>query len=91
MTSFTSANTYQTLDIATTDDKSANLLTAPEIPMDPTARVFAVEAVDLTAPEFPVYDVYGDMTHIHVDPGNTDVALGNALTNALGYMVSTVP
>jgi hypothetical protein len=83
MTSFASANMYQTLDIATTDDKLADLLTAPEIPMDPTATVFPMEAVDLAAPEFPVDDVYGNKAHTHVNPRDTDVALGNALTNVL--------
>ena len=74
MTSFASANTYQTLDIATTDDESADLLTAPEIPMDLPAMVFPVEDVDLTAPEFPVNDVGGDKAPPPVDPGDTDVA-----------------
>jgi hypothetical protein len=32
MTSFASENAYQTLDNATTDDESATLLTAPELP-----------------------------------------------------------
>ena len=79
MTSFASANTYQTLDTTTTDNELADLLTAPEIPMDLTATVFPVEYVDLTAPEFPVDDVGGDEAPPPVDPGDTDVALGNAL------------
>ena len=83
MTSFASANKYQTLDIATTDNKLADLLTAPEIPMDLTATVFPVEAVDLTAPELPVDDVYSDKAPTHVNPGDTDFLLGNTLTNAL--------
>ncbi len=79
ITSFASANTYQTLDTTTTDNELADLLTAPEIPMDLTATVFPVEYVDLTAPEFPVDDVGGDKAPPPVDPGDTDVALGNAL------------
>ncbi len=47
--------------------------------MDLTATVFPVEYVDLTAPEFPVDDVGGDKAPPPVDPGDTDVALGNAL------------
>jgi hypothetical protein len=58
MTSFASANTYQTLDNSTTDDESADLLTAPEFPVDPTATVFPLEdsECELVRTVFPVED-----------------------------------
>jgi hypothetical protein len=72
MTSFASANTYHSLDNATTDDESANLLTAPELPVDLPTMVFPVEDVDLNAPE--LLDVVGPP----IDPGD-----GNAISTAL--------
>ena len=55
--SFAIANTYQTLDnattddVETTDDELANLLTAPELPVDLHTVEFPVEDEDLNAPE----------------------------------------
>ena len=72
MTSFASANTYHTLDNAMTDDESANLLTAPELPVDLPTMVFPVEDVDLNAPE--LLDIGGPP----IDPGD-----GNAISTAL--------
>jgi hypothetical protein len=73
MTSFASANTYHTLDNATTDDESATLLTATELPVDLPTMVFPVEDVDRTASE--LLDVGGPP----IDPGDTD---GNAIASA---------
>jgi hypothetical protein len=72
ITSFASANTYHTLDNATTDDESANLLTAPDLPVDLPTMVFPVEDVDLTASE--LLDVGGPP----IDPRD-----GNAIATAL--------
>ena len=49
MTSFASENAYQTLGNATTDDESATLLTAPELP--------AVEDVAVNVLDEPPIDL----------------------------------
>ena len=72
MATFATVNTYQTLDNATTDDELANLLTAPELPVDLPTVVFPVEDVDLNAPE--LLDVGGPP----IDTGD-----GNAILTAL--------
>jgi hypothetical protein len=91
-------NTYQALDNATTDDKSTDLLSAPElheespdllsvpeIPVDHTPPVFQVADVDLTAPEYIVDVVIGNAAAATppVAPKDSDVALGDVLACAL--------
>ncbi len=77
MTPFASVNTYHTLDNTTTDDKSTDLLTAPELPAYLPTMVFPVEDVDLTA-SGPL-DVGGSP----VDPGDSNAVLWTAITTAL--------
>ena len=80
MTSFASVNTYQTLDNATTDDESANLLTAPELPVDLPTLVFPVEDVVLNAPE--LLDVDNPPNDVGVDGPPIDLG-HNAISTAL--------
>ena len=80
MTSFASVNTYQTLDNGTTDDESANLLTAPELPVDLPTLVFPVEDVVLNAPE--LLDVDDPPNDVGVDGPPIDLG-HNAISTAL--------
>jgi len=94
MTSFASANMYQTLDNTTTDDESANLLTPPELPVDLPTSVFPVEDVAINAPELldvdePPIDL-GDLLGVDtppidlgVDGPRIDLGDGNAISTAL--------
>ena len=72
MTSFASANTYQTLDNATTDDELANLLTPPELPVDLPTSVFLGEDVAINAPEL-----------LSVNEPPIDLGDGNVISTAL--------
>ncbi len=81
MTSFASANTYQTLDNVTTDDESANLLPTPELPVDIPTLVFPVEDVVFNAPT--LLDVDGPPNDVGVDGPPIDLGDENAILTAL--------
>jgi hypothetical protein len=81
MTSFASANAYQTLDNATTDDESANLLTAPDLPVDLPTSVFLVEDVALNAPE--LLNVNNPPIDLGVDGPRINLGAGNTISTAL--------
>ena len=94
MTSFASENAYQTLDNATTDDESANLLTPPELPVDLPTSVFPVEDVAIDAPELldvdeppidlgELLDVDAPPIDLGVDGPRIDLGDGNAILTAL--------
>jgi hypothetical protein len=94
MTSFASENAYHTLDTATTDDESDNLLTAPELPVDLPTSVFPVEDVALNAPELldvnnppidlgELLDVDDPTIDLGVDGPCIDLGDGNTISTAL--------
>ena len=94
MTSFAYKNAYQTLDNATTDDESANLLTPPELPVDLPTSVFQVEDVAINAPELldvdeptidlgELLDVDAPPIDLGVDGPRIDLGDGNAISTAL--------
>ena len=96
MTSFASENAYQTLDNATTDDESATLLTAPELP---AVEDVAVNVLDVDEPpidlgellnvdEPPIdlgelLDVDDPPIDLGMDGPRIDIGDGNAISTAL--------
>ena len=96
MTSFASENAYQTLDNATTDDESATLLTAPELPAveDVAVNVLDVdeppidlgELLDVDEPPIDLgelLDVNDPPIDLGMDGPRIDLGDGNAISTAL--------
>jgi hypothetical protein len=96
MTSFASENTYQTLDNATTDDESATLLTAPDLPEveDVAVNVLVVneppidlgEPLDVDEPPIDLgelLDVDDPPIDLGMDGPRTVLGDGNAISTFL--------
>jgi len=83
MTSFASENAYQTLDNTTTDNESATLLTAPELP---AVEDVAVNVLDVDEPPIDLGELLGvddPPIDLGMDGPHIDLRDGNAISTAL--------